>query len=254
MEIVGYAKKWGNGSGVLLPREWEGSEVKVILIDRTLQIKKEVFSMLGDCLEDIAGIYLAGSHSRGEQESGSDIDIIAVSGKTKKEIVSGRYRISIYPLESVRKSLAGNPMLIYPRLAEAKPILNAALLAELKNAGITKKSFRPFITDTKRIIRINKKLIEMAGPESKISDPPVVYSLLLRLRGIFIIKSLLGKKAGYSNRAFREWLGRELGENIGDAYQVYRDVRENRKPGIKIRAELARKLLALLEKEVKKYG
>ena len=36
------ARKWGNSGGVLLPREWIGKQVKIILIDRTEEIKKEM--------------------------------------------------------------------------------------------------------------------------------------------------------------------------------------------------------------------
>ena len=34
--------KWGNSGGILLPREWIGNQVKIILINRTNEIRKEV--------------------------------------------------------------------------------------------------------------------------------------------------------------------------------------------------------------------
>ena len=86
MELLRNVSKWGNSAGVLLPREWMGNQVKIVLVDRTLEIKKEALSILYPYLEDILGIYLIGSYARGEQEKESDIDIIAVSKKTKKEM------------------------------------------------------------------------------------------------------------------------------------------------------------------------
>ena len=76
MELLRNVSKWGNSAGVLLPREWMGNQVKVILVDRTLEIKREAFSILEPYMEDIFGVYLVGSYARGEQEKDSDIDIM----------------------------------------------------------------------------------------------------------------------------------------------------------------------------------
>ena len=123
-ELVSEARKWGNGSGLLLPKEWMGKQVKVILIDRSDEIRREVLEILTPYLEDIEGIYLCGSWARGEQKEDSDIDIIAVSGKTNKKISSGKYNIEIYPVESLKNTIRENPIMITPRLIEAKAVLN----------------------------------------------------------------------------------------------------------------------------------
>src|SRR3989338_4831627 len=94
-ELVRNISRWGNSSGILLPRESVGMQAKVILIDRTLEIKKEVISILDQYLDDIQGIYLTGSYARGDQDKDSDIYILAISGKTKKLIESGKYSIQI---------------------------------------------------------------------------------------------------------------------------------------------------------------
>ncbi len=250
--IIRNVRKWGNSSGVLLPREWEGKEVKVTLIDRTLQIKKEVLDILGGFLGDVQGIYLAGSCSRGEEEEESDIDIIAVSGKTRKEIVSGRYHVSIYPLETIRAALHENPIMIYPRILEAKPILNSALLEELKNAKIVKNLFRPLIEETKRIIRINSGLLRLENKGEGFVPPEIIYSLVLRLRGVFIMESILRDRK-YSGELFRKWLGREIGPDAERVYGVYKAVKDGTKPKAEIKNSTAEKILNLLETEVKKH-
>src|SRR3989344_592558 len=145
MELTKNVIRWGNSAGVLLPKEWVGNEAKIVLVDRTSQIKKEVFDILDSYLEDILGIYLVGSYARHEQEEDSDIDVIAISSRTKKDIKSGKYNLSIIPIESIKKTLKTNPIMIYPRLAEAKTILNHSLIEELKAVKITKSSFKEFI-------------------------------------------------------------------------------------------------------------
>jgi len=253
MEILKNVSKWGNSAGVLLPKEWIGNQVKVILIDRTLAIKKEALNILGPYLNDILGIYLVGSYARGDQEQGSDIDIIAISQKTKKEIVSGRYNLSIIPLESAKKTLEKNPILIMPRLNEAKPILNQSLLEELKSKKISQNSFKDYIDECKRIIKINKGLIDLDKDQKAeyLDSAEIIYSLILRLRGLFLIKTLIEKRA-YSKKEFLKWLSKEISEQeVGKAYNVYKSIRDNKKIKSEIRIETAKKLIVLLEKEVK---
>ena len=251
MELTKNVLRWGNSAGILLPKEWAGKEARVILIDRTLQIKKEVFDILTDYLEDILGIYLVGSYARNEQTESSDIDIIAISKSIKKEIISGKYHISIVRLESIKKALEKHPVLILPRLYEAKSIVNSSLLEELRSVRVEKKSFRGFIEETKRIIKINRGFLQLDDTE-KYSDLSSIYSLMLRLRGIFLINLVLGRKK-YSNKDFLKWLSEELKEDIKDLWEGYKSVKENRKTKIRIKIEKAMKLLELLEKEIKKW-
>ena len=251
MELTKNISRWGNSAGVLLPKEWAGKEARVILIDRTLQIKKEIFDILADYLEDIIGIYLAGSYARNEQTEDSDIDIIAISKSISKEIISGKYHISIIRLESIKRTLKNHPIMILPRLYEAKPIVNSSLLEELKSAKVNKKSFGRFIEETKRIIKINRGFLQLDETD-KYSDLSTIYSLMLRLRGIFLIKCILSRKR-YSNKDFLKWMSEELKEDITDLWEGYKIIKEDRKTKIKIKIEKAMKLLELLEKEIKEW-
>lgn len=104
MEIVKIASKWGNSAGVVLPKNWVGKQVKIILIDRTKKIKEEVLDILKDDLQDLIGIYLVGSYARGEENGNSDVDIIAISNNLKKEISSEKFNISIYPFQTFKKT------------------------------------------------------------------------------------------------------------------------------------------------------
>lgn len=250
IEITKNVGKWGNSAGILLPKEWLGNQVKIVLIDRTLEIKKEVLEILSDNLEDIIGIYLVGSYARGDQEKDSDIDVIAISKNLRKETISGKYHISIAPLENIKKTLEESPILILPRLVEAKPILNSYLLEELKNINISVKLFKNYKEETKRIISINKELLKKEDKDFLESNE-IIYSLILRLRGIFIIKRLLEKKS-YSKKEFKKYLNEIIQKKeIEKVYNIYRAIRDNKKTKLKIQTTTAKDLLDFLEKETK---
>jgi len=255
MEKTKSVIRWGNGGGILLPRGWIGKEVRIILIDRTPQIKKEVFDMLDSYLEDIIGIYLVGSYARNEQDKSSDIDIIAVSNSTNKEISSGRYHISIYSLESIKKTLQDNPIMIYPRLKEAKILLNKEVLKQLNSIQISRDKFGEFIKDIKRIIKINEEIINLDKIEGEnLQSTSIIYSLLLRLRAVFLIKIILKRKK-YSNESFIRWMKENIGDDFNKAYLIYKSIKDNQKLKIKIdiRINTAEKLLHLLKKEVAEF-
>lgn len=244
--------KWGNSAGILLPKEWLGNQVRIVLIDRTLEIKKEVLNILSPYLNDMMGIYLTGSYARGEQEEDSDIDIIAISKSTKRELISGKYHISIATLEGIKKTLDYYPELIIPRLREAKVILNTQLLEELTGYPISKKSFKNFAEDTKRMIKMDREFIELDKLEGEdLKSKSVIYSMILRLRGIFLIKCIL-KKEKYSKKNFKKWVLRTLDEKeFEKSYRVYKALRDGKKEQEKIQIETARKLGKFLAEELK---
>ena len=251
MEITKAISKWGNSAGVILPKDWIGKQARIILIDRTKEIQKEIFSILQSHLEDIIGIYLTGSYSRGEQNEESDIDIIAISYKIKKEISSGRYNISIYPLKNIKKTLERNPIQLLPRLIEAKTIINNNLLEELKKYPL-KNKIKEYLKETKRIIKINKEIIELDKIDGEnLKSKDIIYSLILRLRGIYLIDIVLTKKI-YSRKKFEEFLLSATPE-AKNAIEIYNKIKSNKKNLAEIKIKTAEELIYLLEKEVKKY-
>jgi predicted nucleotidyltransferase len=252
MEIIRYVQKWGNSSGILLPKEWLNKEVKITLIDRSLEIKEEVFKILSPYLDEIMGIYITGSYARGEEESDSDIDIIVISNNVCKEIISGKYNVSIIPLDTLEKTLRSNPIMILPRLLEAKPITNSHLLNKLREIKINKDSFKDFVRDCKRILKINKELVGLEDPfESEYLDSNnIIYSLVLRLRGIYYIKCILDNKK-YSKKNFLNWIKKSIGNNYLDVYSVYKEIKDNKKSEVKISIKTAKQLIELVNREIK---
>jgi predicted nucleotidyltransferase len=250
-EIVKHVQRWGNSSGILLPREWLNKEVKIILIDRSLNIKNEVFDILNPYLDDIIGIYITGSYSRGEEENDSDIDIVAISSTIKKEIISGKYNISIIPYDTIEKTLKNNPIMILPRLLEARTITNSQLLNKLKGIKISKDSFKDYIKDTRRIIKINEGLLNLEENSTCLESNDIIYSIILRLRGIYLINCIIENRK-YSKKDFLKYIKRSAGDEYLDAYEAYNGIKNNKKSKIKISVKTAKELIKLLKKEVDK--
>lgn len=257
MERITNVVKWGNSGGILLPREWLGKQVKIVLIDRTEDIKKEVMNILQPYLDEIIGIYLVGSYARNEQEESSDIDIIVLSASLKESIHSGRYEIDIYPLENVKETLKKNPIMILPRLIEAKAIMNKLLLQELLSLKVSKESFYEYIDECKRIVKINEGLIRMDQGEERVAgSAAIAYSLLLRLRGLYLIKCIL-ENVRYKKKEFMKWLAMETGLNekeIEEVHAIYTLTKIYRKVKQQLKMEVIKKLIHLIDKELMKYG
>jgi len=256
-EHVTEVRKWGNGGGILLPREWLGKQVRLFLIDRTLEIRKEVLAILEPYLEDIMGVYLVGSYARGDQKKESDIDIFVISKESKKSIKSGKYEIEIMPIKHVLALMLHYPPAIYPKFMDAKPILNKGLLDEIKNLKPAQNSMLRYLNDCRKTVRIDKELIEEDRREGNLlRSTSVVYSSILRLRALYMMKQAAGHKR-YSTEAFEAWLAAELNvshEDLMEIYEVYKSVLNNRKSHAKISLAIAEKLAGLLGKEAEHYG
>ncbi len=253
--VIKEVRAWGNSGGILLPREWLGKQVRIELIDRSENIQKEALNILSPHLNDVLGIYLTGSYARGDQEKDSDIDIIVISKKTRKKISSGRYNLEIIPLKSILNLLRNNPLQIYPRIIEAKSILNQGLLDEIKEIKLPSKPWKSYIQECKESIESSNKLLQYDKKDKnpQLTSDSVVYSTILRLRGIYLIR-ILSSKINYSKEYFQTWIINEASiseEEYKKAYEIYKSIRAGTKEKESITLETAEKLLNLLKKEVK---
>jgi len=250
LELVREVSKWGNSAGVLLPREWMGKQVQIVLVDRSEEIRKEVLDILGNYLSDVLGIYLVGSYARNEQNKDSDIDILVISEQNNKEIESGKYSISIVPLLSIKKALMKRPLSILPRLREAKVLLNSKLLDELKGTKIEKKYLKEYISETKSMLEINKYLL--STEKDLVISNEIIYSLVLRLRGLYLAKSLIEGKIG-TKKGFVRLISLAIGEEAETLQDIYVCVKNNIKTKKRLSKETVNKIVELLERELEEF-
>ncbi len=240
-QIIREVKVIGNGAHIFTPRDWVGEEVFVIRTRKGKKsLKDKILSALDSYLENIEGVYLYGSYARGEAEKGSDIDLLVISNKKMKIIKEG-FEIICLSESEMNKAIKISPVLIYSILAEAKPIINSTLLMKIKKEFKPSYSdFADYLEETGKIIIINEELL----------DP---YSIMLRLRGIFIINAILQNEAySYSNKSFISWISNEIADiDLKRIYNYYNNIkRNNKKEPANLKDEDLHLLLDLLKKQI----
>ena len=120
------AVKFGNSSGVLLPKSLLGAEVKVLILNPPVNIKKDVLNIIGDILDNIIGIYVISVEKR-------KVEVLVVSNSILRTIETGNYHLDIIPLNILKKSLK-EKIETKLKIKNAKPIMNKMLLFELKKS------------------------------------------------------------------------------------------------------------------------
>jgi len=127
MEFTRKAIKVGNSAGVILPRRILGSEVKVIVLSRPLDIKKESLKLLDDYFSSLLGIYII---------SYNPAEVLAITTNVRKTIEENNIKISLVPLQLIKRDAKMN-LQLRKKLETAQTILNKSLLVDLKkDAGI----------------------------------------------------------------------------------------------------------------------
>lgn len=248
MELIKKIVRVGNSAGVILPKEWYGGEAKIELIEKPIDIKKDLFEILIPYLEDIIGIYIVGSYARNEQTADSDIDVVVITNNTKKRIEKGKYEIILISKDSVEKQLENNILPLLPMLKEASPLINAKLLEDYKKTKLTRRNLRFHIETTKSAMKVIEASLKLADKMKIKEGDGSAYSLILRLRGVYILDCLKnGKK--WSKKEFLSLIKKISGSL--NAYQGYLRVKENKKARDELPVEEAQKLHNYIIKKIR---
>ena len=221
--LVKRTREVGTSAGVLLPRKWLNKQVVVTLAPHSKEdISESVLKILFNqkLNEEIKGIYLFGSYARNEQDFDSDIDILVITEKINKIISQEGYEILLVSEETLQKNLSNN--LFYQSiLNEIKVIINKELIKKysVKKYG---SDFRKSLLEIKKILKINKESISICEEIGKNVPDGIVYSVVLRLRELYLIKAI-HSKITYSKKEFIKIIG----EKVYSAYiRIKRDERE----------------------------
>ena len=248
--------KSGNGGAVWVPKDWLGEEVVVTLPEKPkLGIKERIIRLLEPYLKDVMAVAVYGSYARNEQESGSDIDVLVITGKkVVLKFNEGKLDIVSLPLETLKAAIVKYPALYYQVVQEAVPLINASVLEELKSLKISKDSFKPYLRETEEHLKSSRELLELDKIDGQyVKSYSALYSAMLRLRALFIIKCILANEK-FSNKKFKGFLfgkGLDIKEFVA-SYKAYRLVRDGMHPGgLVIKTAVAEKVLNILAKELK---
>ncbi len=242
------AKLFGNGAHVFVPKEWAGEQILVIKPQKK-GLKERIVSELNPYLDSIVGLYLYGSYARGEQKEDSDIDLFVITHK-KIKIKANGFEIVCLKENEIEKAIKIEPLLMYSLFSEAKSIINSRLLEEIKLKHKAKlKDFESFFKDTQRMIKVNEDFLDSEKSEI-LSSEAIVYSLVLRLRGLFIVNSILNDKK-YSHKFFKLWIKSKVSNiDFSSIYSAYRSSKNDEKIKQKVRVEDIKKLLEFLKNEI----
>lgn len=244
-------QRFGNSSHVVLPKEYLGKRIRFIAEPKTFEgIKSGILEILKPYLENIVGVYLYGSYARNEQTIDSDIDVLVITSN-KLKIIDGidSYAITSATMEELDDVLKNNAVLILQIIKEAKTIINPDLLEEYKETKFTKKNTRQFLDSSIRVLQLNKK-----GLELDFEIGSLVYSLILRIRGLLMIKLMINNKLYSKSLLFNYLENNNLPkEKIEELYRIYSCERNDikiKKNSIITKADIE-KLLAIAGKLLK---
>ena len=220
-------QRFGNGGHIVLPKEYIGKRIRFIAEPKTFQdIKQEILEILNQHIENIVGVYLYGSYARNEQTIDSDIDILVITSNKLKIIDKiDNYTIVSTTIEEIDNVLKNNAVLILPIIKEAKTIINPDILNKYKSYKFTKKNTKKVIDKFIKVLQLNKKCLEL---DFEIGS--LVYSLIVRIRGLLIIRLMLNNKL-YSKSLLFDYLENNgFSKNeIGELYRIYTEERNNNK-------------------------
>lgn len=244
--------RFGNGSIVYTPKKWIGEKVLVVLEERPVDIIGGAMEILKPHLGGIEGVFLFGSFVRKEQTEDSDIDVLVIADKKIGLEKKGRFDFLVKTREEFAEEMKSDPTLFLRQLlSEAKPILNESLLKELKQ-GQSKPDYRQLLENTIGAFKNVQELLQAGKKQGLeyLDSNAVIYSLILRIRGLLVAQSL-AKKQPYSNQKLESRLKANgfSEKTIKDLETVYRAERDNKKTGIKIRLADAEKLFETAKKE-----
>ncbi|MEK6800857.1 MAG: nucleotidyltransferase domain-containing protein [Nanoarchaeota archaeon] len=214
-EVIKQAFKLGNSAGVLLPIEWKDRKVVIKLIDRSISLELIEILEEKDLLKNIIGIFLAGSYARGEETEASDIDILIITDNIDRKIKTGKYEIVLISKDKFEKSILKS-IYLASLINEAKAILNGDLLKYCKNK-IQSISIKNHINEIKSMTKINEGFVDIDGELGEKVLDETLYSLVLRLRELYLIECLKNSKIP-SNKDFIDLIKRVASEECYDSY------------------------------------
>ena len=124
------------------------------------------------------------------------------------------------------------------------------MLEQLKIRHKPKLSyFKEYFKDCRRIIKVNEEFLKSEKGDY-LSSEAIIYSLVLRLRGAFIIKSIMSNET-YTYERFNSWIKDKLSEiDFNLVYGAYRSSKNEKKVKQKIKVGDVRLLLKFLKNEL----
>ncbi len=248
MELIKNTIRVGNSAGVLLPKEFLNTQVKIVL--QPLNIEKDVLDILlkEKVLSNVLGVYLVGSYARGEQTIESDIDTLIITDNLNNRIKNGKYDLMLVSRDLVEEKMEKNIFPLLPMIIEAKPIINKSLLDNYVNTSLTKTNLKWHIDTTKSAMNVVIEYIKLAEESGKEVSDAASYSLILGLRTIYLI-DCLKKRKKYTKKEFLGLIKKISGSLT--AYERYLESKNKNTKEFKLPINEAKKLIDYNNKKIR---
>lgn len=245
-EIIKQAFRLGNSAGVLLPIGWKDKKVKIQLIDKS--ITQDILEILEerDLLKNVIGIFLAGSYARGEETESSDVDILIITDNIDKQIKIREYEIIMISKEKFEKNIK-NSLYLVSLINESKTILNNDFIKDHKTE-ILDFPIKKHLEDIKSVMKINEAFIDLDEQMKTNTSDETAYSLILRLRELYLIECLKSNKKP-SNKEFIALIKKVSGSD--DAHNSYLRIKNDKPSKGGIKTAIAKKLILHIKNKIK---
>ena len=221
LTLIKQTRKVGTSAGVILPVSWMNKEVSVTLLNPSIsKIMLDVNEILleKNLNAEAKGIYLFGSYARGDFDYDSDVDILVITDNVNKIIRERNYEIILISESNFEKNLVKSLNLL-SIIGEEKPLFNSRLIENYKKINLNKIDFSRFLSEIDKILSIDEDTVKTCEENNLKIPDGIVYSIVLRLRELYIIKGLIDKKP-YKKGEFKKISG----EN---PYNAYSRIRKN---------------------------
>lgn len=226
-EIVRPIVKVGNSGGVLVPRAWVHGMARVVLLEKKPEPEKELFGILEEHLPEIQALALSGSYARDEQTNESDVDVLAITHTINLRIRQGKYDILLVSESHLKQCLENNILPLLPMLVEARALLNREMIHHYQQVHLTNKNLSfHFETSASALAVVAADFALLREAEMNEVSAATVYSLVVRLRELYIIDCLLKNKR-WSTKGFLVLLRKITGTS--HAYMEYQRVKQGAK-------------------------
>jgi len=245
-ELIKQAFRLGNSAGVLLPIDWKDKKVKVQLIDKS--ITQDILEILEEkgLLNNVIGIYLAGSYARGEETESSDVDVLIITDNINKQIKIREYEMIMVSKEKFEKNIKTS-LYIASLINESKTILNNDFIKDYKTR-ILNLPIKRHLGEIRSIMKINEDFIDMDEQMKKNASDDTIYSIILRLRELYLIECLKNNKKP-SNKEFLGVIKRLTGSI--EAYDSYLRIKNNKPSREVITTGQSKKLIDYIKNKIK---
>ena len=248
-QIVREVNLIGNGAHIFAPKEWANEKVLVVRLEKK-SIKEELLGILYPYLDKIIAVLIYGSYARKEETKDSDVDVLVITKEKFKIEKNNKFQIIVLAEEEIDNAIRLNPILMYSIFKEASAVINSGYLELLKKQKIDYSFFSAFIKSSCDSLKSSIELFELDKKTGKTTSNSIIYSLILRLRGIFIIESLT-KNRKYSNSLFKKWVLNNCKISYEKIYSIYQAVRDNKKIKDETPLSEGEILIEFLEKKIK---